>query len=309
MSYHNQYHAMASFMTPPPNYDQASHDVVGYFQTTPGPPLNHSPQFNFTVQPPPGPPPQQTHTSNLAVQQPLPGTPPPREDGPNQRVFPPAFTLYSKSSLTSILDPDTLKFTLGTSPDRSLYGVKLETDLLQRPKLTLVPAWDKTLPPLATIKSKGMKDSMMTIQPPPGTNEQPLEEKLTLKYGATSRTYTFGVAIPSHGIGRRETFSWRRAGHSKKSRLEKWGLGMDMSDDLTGGARELIWDRSGEVVARWIDDDGMSSTKTGRFEFVGSGGSGVLGSRWEIMAVISVLRIWHEDYHTAKAVLEAVGGA
>lgn len=50
-------------------------------------------------------------------------------------------------------------------------------------------------------------------------------------------------------------------------------------------------------------------TKTGQFEFVGCVASGVYGPQWEIMVVISVLQIWHEDYHAAKSVMDALGGA
>ena len=167
---------------------------------------------------------------------------------------------------------------------------------------------------------------MITVNPPSGSNQPQITEKLTLKYGVSSRTYTFGVAVPSHGIGRRETFSWVREGNaprhdggSNKSRLDKWGLGsltdMDMGlggkdEDLSlSTKRELIHDTSGEVVARWIEHDGSSMSKTGNFEFIGMGASGVFGPQWEIMAVISALRIWHEDYHASKAVMEALGGA
>ena len=79
------------------------------------------------------------------------------------------------------------------------------------------------------------------------------------------------------------------------------GMGLDTR-------RELVHEGTGQVVARWIENDGSSAMKTGRFEFVGAGAAGVYGSQWEIMAVISVLRIWHEDYHTTKAMVDALAG-
>jgi hypothetical protein len=74
--------------------------------------------------------------------------------------------------------------------------------------------------------------------------------------------------------------------------------------------RELVRvDARDEIVAVWTEGSGMTSlTKTEEFKLVGNGCTGAFGPQWEIMAVVSVLWIWHEDYHAAKAIVGALGG-
>ena len=254
--------------------------------------------------------------------------PPPAQ---SQNLFPTSFHLYTKAGLLHE------KFSLGTTPDQPLYECQLKTDALRRPEMTLrLPGTDKHAPGLASIKSKGLKDSLMTIEPTPGSGGTQLVEKLTVHYGASSRTYTFSVAVPGHGVGKREVFRWTRPGNAapaaggakKKSRLDEWGLGMDSLMSLDGGMgsssggsglgdslsmdldnkRELRREGSDEVLAVWMENQGTSMSKVGTFQFVNAGAAGAFGPQWEIMAVMSVLRIWHEDYNTAKQVMKAIGG-
>lgn len=49
-----------------------------------------------------------------------------------------------------------------------------------------------------------------------------------------------------------------------------------------------------EVVAVWaLNTMSMTMTKALKFEYMGSAARGELGERWEIMAVVTALRLWY----------------
>lgn len=228
---------------------------------------------------------------NTAQPQPVPTGP---------RMFPASFGLHYNDG--GILG-DGIKFTLGTSAKEPIYLADLSKDKLTRPKLSLLPInAPKNTPPLAIVKSKGLKDSVITLPPPPGSSYKEVEQRMKTHFGLESRTYEFEAPVLPNG--QLEQFAWRRAkGGAGAGSSSACDMGMS-----TESKRELV--RGEEVVAVWTDDDGMSGsmTNTGAFEFVGRGASGAFGPQWEIMAVVSVLRIWHEDYYVAKKVADALGG-
>ncbi|CAI4215541.1 unnamed protein product [Parascedosporium putredinis] len=54
-----------------------------------------------------------------------------------------------------------------------------------------------------------------------------------------------------------------------------------------------------EIVAAW-GPHGLSSSKAGMFEFIGTGASGMLGERWAVMAVISALTILDAEHPASE---------
>jgi hypothetical protein len=219
--------------------------------------------------------------------------PPPQQHHPH--LFPPALNLYYNSGGIPEISDDEIKFTLGPSVSQPLYTAALETDLLGRPKLTLVPAAatgrNENATPLAVVKSKGLKDAIITLPPLPGSGYPQATKKLSTHYGFGSRTYSFNAPVGNSS----ERFVWRKGTGGNLWSLKE--------------RRELIRTDGGcEVVATWSEGSGLSLTKTGSFRFVGSGATGVFGPQWEIMVVVSVLRIWHEDYHATKTIADVLGG-
>lgn len=99
---------------------------------------------------------------------------------------------------------DDIAFTLCAKKYEPLYTCNVELDLLQRPKLTLHSAIHKSSPPLAAVKSKGLKDSLIKLTPPSGSGYPHVEEKLKVHYGLSSRTFSFNAPV---GNGRTEKFA------------------------------------------------------------------------------------------------------
>ncbi|KAI0200598.1 hypothetical protein F4808DRAFT_460706 [Astrocystis sublimbata] len=98
------------------------------------------------------------------------------------------------------------------------------------------------------------------------------------------------VAAPLRAMpGGAGSVSWRQVTKSVRRRVSSVGHGHGHSRDQSHGQNH---DDGREIVAAWVDG-GMFMPRALRFQFLGSGADGGLGSRWAIMAVASALAIWN----------------
>lgn len=165
---------------------------------------------------------------------------------------------------------------------KALYAVSFHA---RRPQIILHNGPSTSGPELATAAEgrvwKSGSDSTVILPPLPGF-PAPAHERLYGKDGVVSSTWCFDVDV---GGGRREGFEWRS---SKGAETTAGGRGfMDSGHKLV-----RIHHGREEVVAVWVEEGGMSMSKVGKLQFLGSGLTGELGDRWRMMVVISAMKMF-----------------
>ncbi|KAH8655430.1 hypothetical protein BX600DRAFT_469618 [Xylariales sp. PMI_506] len=249
-----------------------------------------------SVEYPLDPPPPYTATGAASTQEDAPPQPlswqiPPAEKG-KHRIFPDQFSLYIGSSGMRGT------YMLGEHKDQPLYAVGIST-WHQEVRLHSKPSYDSPL--LAAIKRSGLKRSaVVTLPPVDGSGASKPTEEQTQMSGWTSGKLQFSTEV---GAGnRREDFEWRRSHGDEVSALNGFGYGWKLARLTPGDAGPSSSSSSSaarssdnkEVVAVW-NYSKNSLTKAVKFQFLGSGASGQLQERFEVMAVITALRIWEEE--------------
>src|SRR3569833_1641806 len=130
--------------------------------------------------------------------------------------------------------------------------------------------------------------------------------------------FRFSIEAGSAGSCQREEYEWRRSSGDAIESLGGDGDGyklMRLAEDAPPGAdrAQCAKSMSGfvssdgfEVVAAWSGVSG-SLTKHGKFRFMGTGASGLLGERWVLMAVVTSLALWERERRSRKHRSGAIG--
>ncbi|TLD16565.1 uncharacterized protein PgNI_02118 [Pyricularia grisea] len=211
------------------------------------------------------------------------------------RQFPPVFALYSNGMSLS------RSYMIGPHQNEPLYAVELHTGMSSSPPLVLHNGPDASCPMLASLEFHTFRSSVdMMVPPLPGMSGSP-EIKLQ-STGSFHRSYMFSIEVGLGGQMRSEMFEWR---HSYGAAIEALDGDFDgyklvrlergPPPGMPAGARydpgQFAASDGLEVVAAWTDAR-LSWTKQGKFAFIGTGQSGLLGERWAVAAVLSALAIW-----------------
>lgn len=218
----------------------------------------------------------------------------PQQEIPRQ--FPSAFNFYLQGMTSR-------SFIIGEHQNQPRYVISLHSAFSQMAPIVLHSGPDESLPPIATVEWQVFGPSFdVSLPPPPGSRAQAAEEKVDW----TSRHYGFGVgcyqfAIEIGGTGVREAFEWRHStgdavtslgGHYsgwKLVRLSRGAPGRQGNLDFVGGGH--LDSDGNEVVAAFTAATG-SLTKVAKFQFMGTGDTGMLGERWAILSVISAFALF-----------------
>ncbi|KAI0377630.1 hypothetical protein F5Y04DRAFT_291690 [Hypomontagnella monticulosa] len=237
-----------------------------------------------------------------------PGT---RATTPVNGPFPPSWNLYHRLSIGRVL-------TLGPHGRQPLFAVSQHMGWwAAQPDLVLHRGPGSNLPPLAAgMGGVGLgRHSVIYLPPLPGSGLDFSQEYLLRIESASAKTdhrppfvrFRFTIEVgPSSRPWRRETFEWRYTYSEKVSNLLggalsgwtwTWAL-VRLPDIFTDPwSRIMKGPQSGddyEIVAVWAYAR-LSMTKVLRFRFLGSGATGLLGTRWAIMAVMTALRMYQRQ--------------
>lgn len=155
-------------------------------------------------------------------------------------------------------------------------------------------------------------------------------DEQAIRYGGRDGRFWFALEIPGSAGNRVEKFEWRRSrgvdvkslGESSNgwklvrvadyvvsaeddhltADVDKDGVTEDdttATDGLTSDGREIVGVWAPASMRK------MNMRNVGRFEFRGSGASGVLGTRWALMAVMSQLAVWRCEMQAASTATAA----
>ncbi|KAI0882451.1 uncharacterized protein GGS22DRAFT_191038 [Annulohypoxylon maeteangense] len=289
---------------PPPPYSFAGSTVQ--FQQQP----QFQPQLQPQFQQPQYQQPQfqqQQQQQYLPPPQPLPQIP---------RQFPPAFNMYRASGLGN------RHYTLGEHQKTPVYAISLHSGLSGQPDVVLHNGPQSSLPPLAAAEKSAWSSRGTVYLPPlPGAavgKKGAAEERFENGGGLGHRTFSFAVEVGGGGgVGQREMFEWRHSkggavkgldGRSGGWKLVRLAMGPPVGVDGAGFVQGVERGSDGrEVVAVWAGASG-SLSKILKFQFLGSGASGLLGERWAIMAVMTGLKIWDIERRARQAASASSGG-
>lgn len=231
-------------------------------------------------------------------------------------LFRSSFSLYRESSSSNRI------LHIGEHKNTPLFAVSLHAG---NPFLVLHNGPKVSLPPLATVNYDSAGTYINLSLPSLAcTYAHSINERIDVSSGFHTM-YHFGVEVDVH-TGRREEFEWRqsrgRAIQKLDGRAQGWklvrlrGAGkmetvmrygrMDAGAEVVQRPGEYTTSDGKEVVAVWSNAL-FSHSKMIRFKFTESGSSGVLGERWAVMAVATMLMIWEIERRT-KYGQAGVGG-
>lgn len=210
-------------------------------------------------------PPQATHVEHAPLR-------------PSGSMFPPVLNAKIIHSLTK------RNVKLCSEDGNALYAVSFHS---RRPHLILHNGSSTSGAEIATCsegKAWKMDSDSTVVLSPLGGFSAPAHERLYGKLGVTNSFYNFAVDVGGTG-GRvwREEFQWQS---SKGAETTAGGRG------FMDEGHKLVRVQNNEVVAVWVAEGGMSMSKVGRLEFLGSGLTGELGDRWRMMVVVSAMKMW-----------------
>ncbi|KAH8885553.1 hypothetical protein GQ53DRAFT_356522 [Thozetella sp. PMI_491] len=208
----------------------------------------------------------------------MPGPPPPyggdlmeAPPGSINRQFPAEFSIYGAGAFSR----DCI---LGPHQNEPLYYVSGHTGWSGKPDVILHNGKTESAPPLASVTLHKWGGGM-DVDLPPAQAGGSTREAVT-SHGWLSKSYVFSIEVDGPKGPRREEFAWTHGSWSEVSRL---------GGSLTGW--RLTRSSTGEAVALCARV-GMSMSKRFTFEFLGSGGAGVLGERFAVMAVITAIGLY-----------------
>ena len=164
------------------------------------------------------------------------------------------------------------------------------------------------LRPIATVEWQTFGPSFdVSLPPPPGSRAEVAVEKIewSSRYGGFGvGSYRFSIEVGSSN--RRELFEWRHSygdaiaslgGQTsgwKLVRLARGPPGGGGSGDANFVSGGFLDGEGNEVVAAFTLAI-SSLTKAARFQFMGTGDSGMLGERWAILAVITSFALYYKQ--------------
>ncbi|KAI1460812.1 hypothetical protein F4805DRAFT_344873 [Annulohypoxylon moriforme] len=263
--------------------------------------------------------PSQPSSQYQSFSQPAPQPQPQKQPPPIPRQFPPAFNMYRTSKLGA------KNYSIGEHQNAPLYAVVLHSGFSGNPDIVLHNGPHDNRPPLAAVEKSGWSGRGTVYLPPaPGSSSYSggkvtgaAEERFETGGGFGHKTYVFSIETGVGAGAQREMFEWRHSSGRAVKGLEGRGGGWKLCRLATGppaGVEGGMFVQGGdrgsdgrEVVAVWAWASG-SLTKTFKFQFLGSGASGVLGERWAIMAVMTALKIWDIERRARQSAAAGAGG-
>jgi hypothetical protein len=205
------------------------------------------------------------------------------------RQFPPTFGIYSVGWGGG--------YTLGEHKDQVLYAVSTHTGWSGQPAVVLHTGPRNSLPLMAAVDFQILSHAMtITLPALPGRGVAGKEEELSSKFNGWSRIHGFSVEVDL-ASGRREEFEWRHSSGDAITALGADHFGWKLVRMATSphAAHSSFTTKDGkEVVAAWSRTS-MRGSKVAKFQFLGTGETGLLGERWAIMAVVTALGIYERE--------------
>jgi hypothetical protein len=282
----------------PPPYISATHDVsIGRFPPQPSP-GHPSPSLQA---------PTEYLSPTLSPSRISPGTltsaPPQVNPGfVIARQFPLQFNLY-KPHFSPLL-------TLGEHQGQPIYGVRLRSGLPGQPDVVLHSGPTDSHPMLAGVEFHNMSWEVTVHMPPlPGSWQPCTLIKMDSRFGRSAGTFSFPIEVGRTAAV--EQFEWR---HSRGKEVQTLGAGGRHGWKLVrmetgppdGGSPGMtfVWggaSSDGKEVVAVCTIRYFSGRKVFAFRFLGTGSSGLLGPRWELMAVITALAIWERERQSSKS--------
>ncbi|RYP24175.1 hypothetical protein DL765_000670 [Monosporascus sp. GIB2] len=257
---------------------------------------------NLAPSPDPAPPQGEPSSSASA---PSASNPAPRT--PIYTKFPPTLNAYYQKKVTRT-------FHLGATVDKPLFAVKVHTGHTSNPEVELYDGPGDTAPLLAAARRDSARwlNTNVTLPASPRSGLPASTEPMKVEWSwGKGGTHRFSVEVDAGAASgkptwRREAFEWRSSRGSEVRELATqrstgWKLVRLESGPQGGSGGETAQRSEGvtsdgkEIVAVWAHNTPWNATKTFKMEFRGSAASGVLGERWEIMAVVTALRLWYLD--------------
>ncbi|KAI0019751.1 hypothetical protein F4780DRAFT_793044 [Xylariomycetidae sp. FL0641] len=226
------------------------------------------------------------------------------------RKFPAALNAYYQKK-------PTLTFHLGESGARPLYAVRAHTGCSGKPQAVLHdgPSQAAADPPvLATARRASRWNNQLTVLMVPGDGGGGPETRVDMHAHSGWAKCRYAFSLPVGADGREETFEWRRSrgdevraldGYRRGWKLVRLGASSSSDDGGKEEEKEEEEEEGEEVVAAWAYNKSLSLTKAWKFRFLGAGVAGELGPRWEVVALISALRVWGIELETSSSAVVA----
>jgi len=215
------------------------------------------------------------------------------------------------------------KFHLGEHYDKPLFAAKVGSGFSRsKPQLTIFDGPDRdTCPMLAGITRVSMfgaKKHDISLPPLPDSGSlEHTKELLTASSNWSTPVFQFSIEVQGAGGQlKREDFEWRSTrGEEVRGLGSKWARGwklVRMSSEAfrgPGGERherdEGTTSDGKEIVAVWAHNSSWSMTKLFKFRFQGSALTGVLGERFDIMALTTAVHMWYQELAAGAAASSA----
>ncbi|KAH7037343.1 uncharacterized protein B0I36DRAFT_313828 [Microdochium trichocladiopsis] len=235
------------------------------------------------------------------------------EEGPRKPgKIPGAINSYWQTSMSRT-------FHLGEHRDAPLFAVKSGSGwTTKKPGLTIFDGPNSSDYPMLTGATRAsMFGRKYDISLPPLANSGSSEyTKETISIGTSwsRQVHKFTIEVESgpKGETRREDFEWRSTrGDEVRELGSKWLRGWKLvrlsSEAFRGPGGERHARDEGttsdgkEIVAVWAHNSSWSMTKAFKFRFRGSALAGELGERFDLMALMTGLNMWHQEVAASAA--------
>lgn len=200
-------------------------------------------------------------------------------------------------------------FVLAQHQTQPIYVFSIHSGMFDSAPVVLHSGPAESLPPLATVEWQTIGPSFSVSLPPPmGSKKEVAEERIewTSRHGGFGiGAYQFSIEVGNSNV--RETFEWRHSRGEAVASLGDYHMGWKLvrlnrgPPGGSGGGGDMNYVNGGfmdsqgnEVVAAYTRVTG-SLTKAAKFQFMGTGDSGMLGERWAIVAVITAFALYYRE--------------
>jgi hypothetical protein len=213
--------------------------------------------------------------------------------------FPRAFNLYRIGTFS-------LEHSLGVHKNQPLYAISIHIGWSGKPSVILYNGTSIKGSHLASVKLRSMGFSFSVKLPPTqNTGSEGLDEPVEAIRNGLIYNFRFSVEVNPQ-TGEREQFEWRSSQGEAVSSLDGersgWKLlrmaTVPQKEDATAATRSVgagyMSSDGKEVVAVWTQV-GLSVTKSAKFQFLGTGTSGIFGERWALMVVMTALGLYETE--------------
>ncbi|KAI1080469.1 hypothetical protein F5B20DRAFT_539327 [Whalleya microplaca] len=240
--------------------------------------------------------------------------------------FPPTLNAYLQKKGMS------KTFHLGEHAETPLFSVSMHSGWTGKPMLNLKSGPNNTDPVLATANDEsrwsGKNAIIQIFAPEEGSaagsssssrSPQPTTTvKMTHKTGWRHATFSFSADVGLGKDTRREDFEWRHSRSEDIKELDKhsWGwklVRLGSQAEGQGGDRATrssgVSSDGKEIVAIWTMNGKWSMNKAFKFQYFGSALTGMMGERFAIVALMTALKMWYQEYvaSTSAATAGAAG--